>query len=126
MQYKFVIQGRLDGLNEYTKANRGNRYAGNKMKKDNESKVFLGIITAIESGTLKGAKRYPISLRIVWYEKDARRDIDNITFATKFILDTMVHFQIIQDDSQKYVKSIQHDVLVDKENPRIEVYMDER
>ena len=65
MQYKFVIQGRLDGLNEYTKANRGNRYAGNKMKKDNESKVFLGIIAAIESGTLKGARRYPVSLRIV-------------------------------------------------------------
>ena len=33
MTYKFTIQGRLDGLNEYTAANRTNPYKGGKNEK---------------------------------------------------------------------------------------------
>lgn len=39
MEYKFTIPGKLDGLNEYTSANRTNPYKGGKMKRDNESAV---------------------------------------------------------------------------------------
>ena len=34
-EVSFFIRGRLAGLNEYTKECRGNRYAGEKMKKEN-------------------------------------------------------------------------------------------
>lgn len=34
MAMKFTIPGRLDGLNEYTKACRGNCYSGAEMKKE--------------------------------------------------------------------------------------------
>ena len=112
---KFTIQGRLDGLNEYTTANRTNRYKGSDMKKRNQNAVKYAILGA----KLQKAYKYPITLKITWYEPNKRRDIDNITFATKFILDELVNSKIIEDDSQKYVTEISHQVLVDKEKPRI-------
>lgn len=119
--YSFTIQGRLDGLNDYTKENRRNRYAGNKMKHKNELMVQEGIIQGLRDKTLKNISDYPISLHITWYEPNRRRDIDNITFATKFILDSLSSYGVIIDDSQKFINSISHDVLVSKDNPRIEV-----
>lgn len=114
---EFVICGRLDGLNEYTKANRSNCYKGSKMKAKNEAAVAQ----AINLYKLKEIKNYPIQLKITWYEKDKRRDVDNITFATKFIQDALVKQKILIDDSQKYINKLEHDVRVDKEHPRIEV-----
>ena len=112
-----VIEGRLDGLNEYTKANRNNKYAGNKMKKENEHKIFW----YIKKAKVKKVSNYPISLKIKWYESNARRDFDNITFAVKFILDSLVNAGIIKNDNLKHVNKIEHEVLIDRNNPRIEI-----
>lgn len=87
------------------------------MKVQNEAIV----IQAINLYKLKKIKNYPIQLKITWYEKDKRRDVDNITFATKFIQDALVKQKILIDDSQKYINKLEHDVRVDKEYPRIEV-----
>ena len=106
-----VIPGKLDGLNEYTNANRTNRYKGSKMKNHNEHVIFQ----AIRQAKLQKVDKYPIHLKITWYEPNKRRDIDNITFATKFILDSLVKMGIT------YVDKITHEVLIDKNNPRIEV-----
>lgn len=114
---KFVIEGRLDGLNTYTGACRANRYGANAMKRKNEAKVIEGIKRA----GLKKVEGYPLDLHIVWYEPNKRRDIDNITFATKFIQDALVKSGILKDDSQKYIVGLSHQVTVDQKNPRIEV-----
>lgn len=114
---KFTILGRLDGLNEYTNANRSNAYQGSTMKQQNQKVV----IYYMRQAQLKKIENYPLTLKITWYEKNRRRDIDNITFATKFIQDALVKENIIIDDSQKYINKIEHEVLVDKDNPRIEV-----
>lgn len=114
---KFIIDGRLDGLNEYTKACRANRYGANAMKRKNEAKVIEGIKRA----GLKKAEQYPLNIYIIWYEPNRRRDCDNITFATKFIQDALVKSGILEDDSQKYIVGVFHRILVDQENPRIEV-----
>lgn len=118
---KFTIKGRLDGLNEYTAANRTNCYMGSAMKNKNEKVV----IYAIRQAKLGKASNYPIQLKITWYEPNNRRDIDNIVFATKFIQDSLVKEKIIVDDSQKYINKIEHEVLIDKLNPRIEVEIKE-
>ena len=112
---KIKIDGRLDGLNEYTKACRGNRYGANTMKKRNEKKVIDAL-----NGWPK-IKEFPVKLKITWYEKNKRRDIDNITFATKFIQDALVKAEVLPDDSQKYINAVEHKVFVDKENPRVEI-----
>ena len=43
MERTLVINGQLDSLNEYTRACRRNRYAGAKMKADNEAIISLYI-----------------------------------------------------------------------------------
>lgn len=119
---KFIINDRLNSLNDYTDACRTNQYKGSDMKKQNERVVMF----YINQCRMKKVEKYPIKVKINWYEKNRRRDIDNITFATKFILDSLVKTGIIVDDSQKYVHEIEHHVHVDKENPRIEVQLLER
>lgn len=118
---KFVIKGKLDGLNEYIRACRANRYKGAEMVKKNERLVMAYILQAVNFGEVYEVKNYPIKLNINWYEMDNRRDIDNITFATKFIQDSLVRTGILEDDSRKYINQVNHSVFTDKENPRIEV-----
>ena len=118
---RFVIEGRLDGLNEYTRANRSNRYQGNSMKARNEKAVLW----AIREARLKPVQKYPVELQIDWYEPDRRRDVDNIQFAVKFIQDALVEAGILEKDSQKYVSKLSHEVKVDRKNPRIEVTIKE-
>lgn len=119
---KFVIEGRLDGLNDYIRACRTNFYVGNNMKQKNQKAVKK----AIKKAKLHKATKYPVKLKIAWYEPNVKRDIDNITFSSKFILDELVKSEIMCDDSQKYVSEIQHSVKVDKDNPRIEVEIIEK
>ena len=88
---KIIIYGRLDGLNKYVNDNRNNRYKGSKNKRDNEKVVFK----AIQALKDVEACVYPISIRTTWYEPDKRRDGDNIVFAKKYILDTLVKRGII-------------------------------
>ena len=122
---RFVIYGKLPGLNDYTRANRGNKYLANKMKQDIQKNICKYIVFGVSMKDLEKVDRYPIGLTIKWYEPNNRRDIDNITFGTKFILDSMVCMGIIEDDSRKYIDSIEHSVFTDKENPRIEVEINE-
>lgn len=113
--------GTLPSLNDYTKACRGNRYSGATMKKKQEKLICTAIREAVLRGSCKPMENYPTSIEIVWYEPNSRRDIDNITFATKFILDALVKSGILKDDSRKYVSEISHRVTTDKGCPRIEV-----
>ena len=46
IEIKFVIKGKLDGLNEYINACRANRYKGAEMKKKNERLVMAYILQA--------------------------------------------------------------------------------
>ena len=96
-----IIDGTLAGLNEYTKACRGNRYSGAKMKKDNEAIIKSYIF-------LQGIK-----------------PLKGICFAKKFILDALVASGIIEADSWRCVTGFTDEFFVDKENPRIEVSIHE-
>lgn len=121
MAIKFTIKGRLDGLNEYTKACRGNRFSGAEMKKRNQRKVKDSVMQAIVENQMHAPRKFPITVDILWVEKDKRRDVDNIQFGAKFILDALVNLNVLPDDSRTYVCGINNKVITDKENPRIEV-----
>lgn len=120
MKNNFVIFDRLMGLNEYINLNRTNRFKGAKAKATEENYIRKCILIAKQKGTLKSTNK-AIKVDIKWYEPNNKRDIDNISFAVKFILDSLVKEKIIVNDNQKYVKAITHEVLVDKNNARIEV-----
>lgn len=118
----FVIKGRLPGTNEYTAANRTNKFVGARMKMEAQQLCLLYMV-----GTARKKRPYfdECTVNVKWYEKTARRDIDNIRFGIKFILDTLQQLKVIPNDNQKVIKSITDEFFVDKENPRIEVTLKE-
>lgn len=114
-----VINGRLDGLNEYTKACRGNGgwVSGASMKKKNEDIITAAILEQLPRVHFKGRVRVDFK----WYEPNSKRDLDNVCFAKKFILDAFVKNQVIEKDSRKFLYDFTDSFFVDKENPRIVV-----
>ncbi len=111
---RVTIPGRFPSLNEYTAANRSDYRLGAKMKRQETERVAWA---AKGKGKIKG----PYKVRVVWYEKDRRRDVDNVEFAIKYILDGLVLAGVVEGDSQRFVNHIEHCVEVDPKNPRIVV-----
>jgi Holliday junction resolvase RusA-like endonuclease len=99
MKYKFEITKRLIGLNEYTNTNRYNKYAGAKQKKEEQDYIKYCILKQL--GKIKIEK--PVIGQFTWIEENKRRDLDNICFAKKFILDSLVELGILKDDNRKIV-----------------------
>ena len=87
------------GLNEYTKYNRTNKYAGAVAKKKEQQYIINCITQQLEN--IKIDK--PVVGHFTWIEENKRRDLDNICFAKKFILDALVQAQILKDDNRKIV-----------------------
>lgn len=112
-----VIDGQLPNLNEYTRACRGNKFLGAKMKKNAEEWITLFIKQQLKDIHFEGT----VELAFRWYEPNKKRDLDNICFAKKFILDALVSNGIIVADGWKGVIGFTDHFFVDKENPRIEV-----
>lgn len=52
----------------------------------------------------------PCALDLHWIEANARRDLDNVSFAIKFIQDALVEKGVFPDDSRKYIQDIHHSV----------------
>lgn len=113
---KFTIDGRLPALNDYTKACRTNPHVGAKMKKDTEEMIRWYILAA----HLTPADG-PVFVWFTWYEKDERRDPDNVAFGKKFIFDALVAAGILKNDNRKNVRGFQDEFRTDRKNPRIEV-----
>ena len=112
-----TIQGKLAGLNDYTRACRSNRYIGAKMKADAEAKITACIKQQIPNVHFDGT----VELKFRWYEPNKKRDLDNVCFAKKFILDALVSSKTIVADGWKGVIGFTDEFFIDPKNPRIEV-----
>lgn len=122
MEYKLIIQGRLDSLNEYTSANRTNPHKGGKMKRDNETLIIWSIRQQLRKIQILS----PVLIHYAFYEPNSKRDNDNIlSCATKFVQDSLVKTGVLQEDNQKCIPKFYFDTYVDKSNPRIEVTITE-
>jgi Holliday junction resolvase RusA-like endonuclease len=90
------IAMKLPSLNDYIRVCRSNRYKSSKMKKNIEQDIgmFIGRLPKF---------RKPVKIHFHWVESDRRRDLDNIAFAKKFILDALVKYGKLNDDSSKWV-----------------------
>ena len=102
-------------MNDVICANRANRYAGAKLKKEIETSIGWAIKEAVLTKNLKPITN-PCVINIEWHEATKRRDVDNIHSSVKFILDALVKNGILKNDSRRYVKQIYHNVIDDKEN----------
>lgn len=92
----YKINMKLPSLNEYVNACRKNRFAGADMKRRIEAKIalFLQDMPTYEK---------PVKIHFTWIEGNKRRDLDNVCFAKKFILDAMVKNGKLKDDNRRHV-----------------------
>lgn len=96
MEQVVIIQHKFTSLNEYINKERTNRYMAAAIKKKE---------TAIAEEAMSGLSKIDIPCRVsfTWYLTNKRRDLDNIAFAKKFILDGAVSAGVISSDNVQYV-----------------------
>lgn len=99
MKYRFEIDKRLAGANEFIKQINKNRYAGNEAKQQEQAYIIWCIKEQLRD--LKIDK--PVIGHFTWIEENKRRDLDNICFAKKFILDALVQARVLKDDNRRIV-----------------------
>ncbi len=106
---RLEIPLKLPSLNDYTRACRTNKYLGAKMKSQLEKQIGLYLI-----GLPKFEK--PVKIKFIWVEGNKKRDLDNICFAKKFILDAMVKYGKLKDDNRKFVTAFEDDFKYETKN----------
>lgn len=104
---RLEIPMKLPSLNEYVNTCRYNKYAGNQMKQDIQNEI------ALYTNTLPKFEK-PIKIHFYWCEGNSRRDLDNICFGKKFILDTLVKTGKLKDDNRKYVYNFEDSFMYTK------------
>jgi len=127
--HSFRIDGTLPNLNEYIKADRvmirhaGHCYSkGNEMKQSVQREVQMYIKRSLRGVEINN----PISITYYFYEPNRRRDKDNVaSFAMKVIQDALVAEGVIKNDGWQSIESFTCHFFVDKEEPRIEVILEE-
>ena len=122
MEHRLTIKGSLEDLNKFIAACNVSKFRGAKMKRDEETAIGWHI-----KQQLRGVKiSNPVRVHIAWFEKDEKRDPDNVAFAKKFILDSLVSCGVLPIDTRKWINGFVDDIETDRENPRIEVVLVER
>lgn len=115
---KFVILGRLPSMNEIVKESKRYKTAYNEMKQTATTLVKFS------------CQRLPIirkkaNFKITYYEKNRKRDPDNVAAAKKFIFDGLVAAKKLSNDGWQQIGGWHEEFKVDKKNPRIEVEIEE-
>ena len=105
---RLEIPMKLPSLNEYINACRTKYIVGSRMKAKVEQDIapFINKLPKFE-------KR--IRIKFIWVESNEKRDLDNICFAKKFILDAMVKAGKITNDNRKYVSGFLDEFPIGKE-----------
>lgn len=95
--YECEIPIKYITLNEYVNKCRRNKYeaADYKKKIEYQTRMFITSLPTFK-------KR--VSIDFLWVEVNKRRDPDNIAFAKKFILDSLVESGKLKNDTQQYIK----------------------
>ena len=94
-EYVVEIPIKMPSLNEYIQKCRYNKYAGNYMKQQVQSQIAPYLIDLPELNK--------VVIEFMWIEGNKRRDLDNICFGKKFILDTLVNLGKLKDDNRNNV-----------------------
>jgi Holliday junction resolvase RusA-like endonuclease len=111
-----IISGRLAGRNEAEKAARTHYAVGAKLKRENTEQVaWMARIQHIKPVVGKAL------VSVKFFEKDEKRDTDNVFAGTKYILDGLVEEGILINDTRRCVDLQIEPIATDRVNPRIEV-----
>lgn len=99
---------KLPSLNEYINVCRTNPYKASKFKKDLERDIgkYVSWLPTFDN---------PIKIHFHWVEDSKRRDLDNVCYAKKHILDALVKMGKLKDDNRKFVTGFTDSFSYDKE-----------
>lgn len=102
------IPMKLPSLNEYVRVCRANVYKASKFKREIEDEIgfYIQDLPRFEN---------PVAITFHWIEGNAKRDLDNIAYAKKHILDALVKFRKLKDDNRKCVSAFTDKFYYDKE-----------
>ena len=114
------IPGTFPDFNKIIKAAKQGRgkYQPYALMKDEYTQIVAWCATRLP-------KYGRVDVTITWWEPNRRRDPDGVAAGCKFVMDGLVMAGTIKDDSQRYVRSINHRFGVDKGNPRVEIQIEE-
>ncbi|WP_037351237.1 RusA family crossover junction endodeoxyribonuclease [Anaeroarcus burkinensis] len=115
-----VLPGRLPGLNEYTRDCRANRQAGAALKRDAEEEIIWEI-----KRQLRGKRFRRVKIAFRWIEPNQKRDLDNIAFGKKFVLDSLQKSGVLSNDGWRQIAGLADEFEVDRVNPRVVVEIEE-
>lgn len=106
--YHVEIPLKLPSANDYILACRSNKYAGAKMKSSIQQHIMY---------YLRGLPKFdkPVKIHFLWVEGNKRRDLDNVCFGKKFVLDALVSGGYLKDDNRKMVTAFTDDFMYGKE-----------
>ncbi len=120
---KLVIPGVLPNLNDYIAAERRHRQKAAQMKRQTEQVIALAAGKQLRGVRFTG----PVVMEYCWYEPNRRRDKDNVSsFGRKCIQDALVRAGVLKNDGWGEIESFSDRFFVDRENPRMEVTIEER
>ena len=94
---RIEIPFRLPSLNEYVRECRANKYSGGRHKENIENQI-LWYLKSVKQKINK-----PVFVKFIWYEKNYKRDKDNVAFAKKYILDALQKSGILPNDNNKFI-----------------------
>jgi Holliday junction resolvase RusA-like endonuclease len=118
--HRFTVLGRLSGANEAILKARANKYASAGIKRSETKRCAMAALLA----RIPSIKT-PIRVHFHWVEPNMRRDLDNIRYAAKYILDGLQVMGALPDDGWRWVVSMSDSFALDKFNPRVEVTLEE-
>lgn len=120
MTYTYTIPGRLAGANEAINRAKGGIYLSNRLKRAETKRCALAAIV----GQVPKLKK-PIRLHFHWVEPNRRRDLDNIRYAAKFVIDGLRECRKLENDGWRWIVGMSDTWQVDPKNPHIEVKITE-
>jgi len=118
----FTYLGVTPSLNEYLASTGRHPKAGNNMKQ-----TFMRDLSwCIRKDLKRWHTEKPVITHYIVYEPNKKRDHDNtIAVILKYVHDALQVCGVIDNDGWANVVNFTHDFYIDKDNPRVEVYIEE-
>lgn len=95
---ELFIPIRFPNLNDYTKALKKHRLSGSNMKAE-----WTDLVVEWCKTKRLGHFTEPVFVEFHWYEPNKKRDMDNVAFAKKFILDGLQKAGVITNDNPTWI-----------------------
>lgn len=100
IRYEFGIK--MPSLNDLINKCRTHKQAGAAFKRAIEEELCW----QIKQQGVKKVKKGPVTANVTWYEKDRRRDKDNVISSQKYIWDSLVRMKVLPNDNWEWIDQI--------------------